>query len=510
MAVIKLGDFGISRVLEETMEQPMTVVGTPYYMSPEVCENKPYTYRSDIWSLGCVLYELCTLKHAFSADNLLGLVYKIVSELYEPIPNIYNPQLDQLIKQMLNKKAEERPDSNELLETKYVHSFMKQYVRTKGQCATSGSDSRARGSCTPNCSSSIAGAPRAKGRAKPSDVLVASPGAPSATAAPPAVMTVMGNPSHSGRGTSAPGRIVMHSTAGGFGHAAPSSASASSKPRLARTVLMTKETPKEGAARRKREAADRKAEAVKAEIATRQSQHNHTFARRMKEAEFRLTRVERARAAAAVLAECPASPVPASPVPVAKNHSPSAPYDEVPISQARPQGGHIYEEYDSGFSDQEEEASEDEYEDDFEEDLCTEDEAEVLSPRETAQATHDQLPTVQEEEDFSRVMSNYQQGIARTKSGKVSTQAAQTAPRHSSDTCPKAQDRTRRLREDCIRQMGTDCFEQALQYLSQARASNRDDETVRCELEKLVGADKFQHCFKVEQIVYQMAIGSGI
>lgn len=160
MAVIKLGDFGISRVLEETMEQPMTVVGTPYYMSPEVCENKPYTYRSDIWSLGCVLYELCTLKHAFSADNLLGLVYKIVSELYEPIPNIYNPQLDQLIKQMLNKKAEERPDSNELLETKYVHSFMKQYVRTKGQCATSSSDSRARGSSTPNCTSSIAGAPR--------------------------------------------------------------------------------------------------------------------------------------------------------------------------------------------------------------------------------------------------------------------------------------------------------------------------------------------------------------
>ena len=75
---VKLGDFGISRVLENTDEHAMTVVGTPYYMSPEVCHNKPYSFKSDTWALGCVLYELCQLSHAFSADNLLGLVYKIV------------------------------------------------------------------------------------------------------------------------------------------------------------------------------------------------------------------------------------------------------------------------------------------------------------------------------------------------------------------------------------------------------------------------------------------------
>lgn len=74
---VKLGDFGISKVLETGLIA-MTVVGTPYYMSPEVCKNTPYTLKSDVWSLGCVLYELCTLKHAFSADNLLGLVYRIV------------------------------------------------------------------------------------------------------------------------------------------------------------------------------------------------------------------------------------------------------------------------------------------------------------------------------------------------------------------------------------------------------------------------------------------------
>lgn len=87
---VKLGDFGISRVLENTTTSAMTVVGTPYYMSPEVCQNMPYTFKSDVWALGCVLYELCTLKHAFSADNLLGLVFKIVQDKYEPIPDCYS------------------------------------------------------------------------------------------------------------------------------------------------------------------------------------------------------------------------------------------------------------------------------------------------------------------------------------------------------------------------------------------------------------------------------------
>ncbi|XP_041129911.1 serine/threonine-protein kinase Nek1-like isoform X2 [Polyodon spathula] len=66
---IQLGDFGIARVLNSTVELARTCIGTPYYLSPEICENKPYNNKSDIWALGCVLYEMCTLKHALIAQE---------------------------------------------------------------------------------------------------------------------------------------------------------------------------------------------------------------------------------------------------------------------------------------------------------------------------------------------------------------------------------------------------------------------------------------------------------
>jgi len=66
---IKVGDLGVARILNNTNELANTMVGTPYYLSPELCEGRPYNDKSDVWSLGCVLYELCTLKHPFDASN---------------------------------------------------------------------------------------------------------------------------------------------------------------------------------------------------------------------------------------------------------------------------------------------------------------------------------------------------------------------------------------------------------------------------------------------------------
>lgn len=119
-SIVKLGDFGISRVLEGTCDAAVTMVGTPYYMSPEVCRSEPYNWKSDVWALGCVLYEMCMLKHAFESSSLMGLVYKIVSDHYDPIPSFYSQELNDLLRQLLNKQANERPSVEELLSNPYV------------------------------------------------------------------------------------------------------------------------------------------------------------------------------------------------------------------------------------------------------------------------------------------------------------------------------------------------------------------------------------------------------
>eukprot|EP00466_Bigelowiella_natans_P012720 jgi/Bigna1/57228/fgenesh1_pm.6_\ len=109
--IVKLGDFGIARVLNGTHELATSVVGTPFSMSPEVCENKPYSKPSDVWAMGCVLYEMCTLNHAFNANNLLGLVWKIVQKKHPPIPKKYSVELASLIDSMLEKDPRKRPNA---------------------------------------------------------------------------------------------------------------------------------------------------------------------------------------------------------------------------------------------------------------------------------------------------------------------------------------------------------------------------------------------------------------
>ena len=75
--IIKVGDLGIARVLKGNNDMATTIIGTPYYMSPELFSNKPYNSKSDVWALGCVVYEMTTLKHAFNAKDMSSLVFKI-------------------------------------------------------------------------------------------------------------------------------------------------------------------------------------------------------------------------------------------------------------------------------------------------------------------------------------------------------------------------------------------------------------------------------------------------
>ncbi|KAG2457945.1 NEK8 kinase, partial [Polypterus senegalus] len=112
--IVKIGDFGISKILV-SKSKAYTVVGTPCYISPELCEGKPYNQKSDIWALGCVLYELASLKRAFEAANLPALVLKIMSGTFAPISDRYSPDLRQLILSMLNLDPSKRPQLNEIM-----------------------------------------------------------------------------------------------------------------------------------------------------------------------------------------------------------------------------------------------------------------------------------------------------------------------------------------------------------------------------------------------------------
>ena len=69
------------------------MVGTPSYLSPELCEGRPYNQKSDIWSLGCILYEMCSLTRAFQAPTLPALVLKIMKGHYQPLPSHYSKEL---------------------------------------------------------------------------------------------------------------------------------------------------------------------------------------------------------------------------------------------------------------------------------------------------------------------------------------------------------------------------------------------------------------------------------
>jgi NIMA (never in mitosis gene a)-related kinase len=92
-----------------------TQTGTPYYASPEVWKDQPYDKRSDIWSIGCVLYEMITLNPPFKASDMNGLYKRIIAGKYTPIPSTYSKDLADVVKSCLNTIPRCRPTCTEIL-----------------------------------------------------------------------------------------------------------------------------------------------------------------------------------------------------------------------------------------------------------------------------------------------------------------------------------------------------------------------------------------------------------
>jgi serine/threonine protein kinase len=120
---VKIGDLGVAKLLETSTAFAQTIVGTPYYLSPELVKDEPYRDKSDCWALGVLLYECCTLKHPFEARNQCALIMKIIQAPVKPPPsNLVSTELSRLILWLLQKDPLKRPNIKEILCEDFIQS----------------------------------------------------------------------------------------------------------------------------------------------------------------------------------------------------------------------------------------------------------------------------------------------------------------------------------------------------------------------------------------------------
>jgi serine/threonine protein kinase len=118
----------------DSVDYTQTGVGTPLYFSPEICKGDKYNYKTDMWMLGCLLYELCELRRPFVSESINALIDKIINTEPNAMMSSYTPELKKLISNLLIKNPEDRWGIRDIYKyetfSKYLTKFTK-HLSTK-------------------------------------------------------------------------------------------------------------------------------------------------------------------------------------------------------------------------------------------------------------------------------------------------------------------------------------------------------------------------------------------
>lgn len=118
--VVKLGDFGVAKVLTDSEVCAATRIGTPQCVPPELCENATYDFKVDIWGLGVIFYQLLALECPFNGGSIAALAVRICTAEPRPVPSVYSSEARTLVSRLLSKRADDRPSSIAILAMPYV------------------------------------------------------------------------------------------------------------------------------------------------------------------------------------------------------------------------------------------------------------------------------------------------------------------------------------------------------------------------------------------------------
>ena len=129
--IIKIGDLNVSIIAKKNLA--VTQTGTPYYAAPEVWENESYNNKCDIWSIGCIAYEMAALHIPFRRTSIHQLQENIIKGKYVEIPNIYSNDLKNIIKLILCLNPLKRPSANDLLNNEIIKNKIKEIGLTNGK-----------------------------------------------------------------------------------------------------------------------------------------------------------------------------------------------------------------------------------------------------------------------------------------------------------------------------------------------------------------------------------------